>query len=77
MLGLLKYQQNLLNIERAHKLSISRIKELSSILQILNSSQDTIVNNFMPKELNNLDELYKFVEKSNSSKLTQDETKSE
>lgn len=75
MLGLLKYQQNLLN--RAHKLSISRIKQLLSILQTLNSSQGSIMNNFMPKELNNLDELYKFVEKSNSSKLTQDETKSE
>lgn len=75
MLGLLKDQQNLLT--RAHKLSISRIKQLLSILQTLNSSQGSIMNNFMPKELNNLDELYKFVEKSNSSKLTQDETKSE
>lgn len=57
MLGLLKYQQNLLNVERAHKLSVSRIKQLLSILQTLNSSQDSIMNNFMPKELNNLDEL--------------------
>lgn len=77
MLGLLKYQQNLLNIQRAHKLSISRVKQLLSILQTLNSSQGSIMNNFMPKELNNLDELYKFVEKLNSSKLTQDVTKSE
>lgn len=76
MLGLLKYQQSLLNRERAHKLSIPRIKQLLSILQTLNSSQGSIMNNFMPKELNNLDELYTFVEKSNSSKLTQDETKS-
>ena len=69
MLVLLKDQLNLLNRERAKITNIQNKRGTTNIGKIMECYEQ-----FYAKKLNNLDELYKFFEKYNSSKLTQDET---